>query len=114
MEEFHGLGVSFRRGLAAARLVSVRAWASYWGNKVIDTTSQWVRSHTEKTKDLNAPLVPDLPAADESFNFRPLTEEEKKDFTGSLNDNGRQMLADLESPPKPVRARRKITKGAIS
>ena len=42
MEEFHGLDVSFRRGLAAARLVSVRAWASYWGNKVIDTTSQWV------------------------------------------------------------------------
>ena len=113
MEEFHGLGVSFRRRLAAARLFSVRAWASYWGNTVIDTTSQWVRSHTEKTKDLNAPLVPDLPAADESFDFRQLTEEEKKDFMSSLNDKGRQMLADLESPPKPVRVRRKITKGAL-
>jgi hypothetical protein len=98
VEEFHGLDVSFRRALVAARLVSVRAWASYWRNEIIDTTSQWVRS-PEKTKDLNAPLVPDLPAVDESFNFRPFTEVEKKDFKGSLNDKGRQMLADLDHRP---------------
>ena len=62
----------------------------------------------EKANGLNASLAPDLPAGDESFNFRPLTEEEKKDFMDSLDARGRQMLADLESPPKPVRARRKI------
>ena len=62
----------------------------------------------EETNDLNAPLAPDLPTGDESFNFRPLTEEEKKDFMDSLDAKGRQMLADLESPPEPVRARRKI------
>ena len=62
----------------------------------------------EETNDLNAPLAPDLPTGDERFNFRPLTEEEKKDFMDSLDAKGRQMLADLESPPEPVRARRKI------
>jgi hypothetical protein len=61
----------------------------------------------EKANDLNATLAPDWPAGDESgFNFRPLTEQEKKDFVGSLDANGRQILADLESPPKPVRAPR--------
>ena len=54
----------------------------------------------EKAKDLNAPLMPDLPASDET-SFRPLTEEEKKDFVGSLDANGRQILADLDSLPKP-------------
>jgi hypothetical protein len=98
VEESHGRDASCRRGLATAQLVSVRARASYWGNKIIDATSLWVRSHTEKTKDLNAPLAPDLPAGVESFNFRPLTEEEKKNFMGSLDAKGRQMLADLESP----------------
>ena len=78
VEESHGLDANCRRGFAAAQRVSVRARASYWGNKIIDTTSLWVRSHTEKTKDLNEPLAPDLPSGDESFNFRPLTEEEKK------------------------------------
>jgi len=107
VEESNGLDANCRRALAAAQRVSVRARASYWGNKFIDTTSLWVRSHTEKTKDLNAPLAPALPAGDESFNFRRLTEEEKKDFMGSLDAKGRQMLADLESPSKPVRARRK-------
>ena len=108
VEESHGLDANCRRGLAAAQLVSVRARASYWGNKIIGTTSLWIRSHTEKTKDLNAPLAPDMPAGDESFNFRPLTEEEKKEFMGSLDAKGRQMVADPESPPEPVRARRKI------
>jgi hypothetical protein len=54
----------------------------------------------EKTNGLNAPLMPDLPASDER-DFRPLTEEEKKDFVGSLDANGRQILADLESLSKP-------------
>ena len=59
----------------------------------------------EKANDLNAPLAPDSPASDElGFNFRPLTEEEKKHFMDSLDAKGRQVLADLESPPKPVRA----------
>ena len=50
----------------------------------------------EKAKDLNAPFAPDLPASDE-MGFRPLTDEEKKDFVGSLDAKGHQMLADLES-----------------
>ena len=54
----------------------------------------------EKTNGPNAPLMPDLPASDET-GFRPLTEEEKKDFVGSLDANGRQILADLKSLPKP-------------
>jgi hypothetical protein len=62
----------------------------------------------EETNDLNAPLAPDSPASDESgFNFRPLTEQEKKDFIGSLDARGGQMLADLESPPEIFRARQK-------
>jgi hypothetical protein len=55
----------------------------------------------EETKGLNAPLMPDLPASDET-SFRRLTDEEKKDFIGSLDANGRQILANLESLPKPV------------
>ena len=53
----------------------------------------------EETNDLNAPLMPDLPASDEA-GFRPLTEEEKKDFVDSLDAKGRQILADLKSLPK--------------
>jgi hypothetical protein len=53
----------------------------------------------EKTNDLNAPLMPDLPASDE-MGFRPLTDEEKKDFVGSLDAKGHLILADLESGPK--------------
>lgn len=55
----------------------------------------------EKTNDLNAPLMPDLPASDKT-GFRPLNEEEKKDFRDSLDAKGRQILADLESAQKPV------------
>jgi hypothetical protein len=55
----------------------------------------------EKANDLNASLAPDLPASDET-GFRPLTEQEKKDFIGSLDAKGHQILADLESTDKPV------------
>jgi hypothetical protein len=51
----------------------------------------------EKTNDLNAPLMP----ANDDTGFRPLTEEEKENFM-ALDAKGRQMLADLESLPKPV------------
>jgi hypothetical protein len=52
----------------------------------------------EEAKDLSAPLMPDLPASDEwGCNFRPLTKEEKKDFMKSLDDKGRQILAELKS-----------------
>ena len=47
---------------------------------------------------LNAPFMPDLPASDET-SFRPLTEEEKKDFVSSLDAKGRQILADLDALP---------------
>jgi len=51
----------------------------------------------EKTNDLNAPLMP----ANDDTGFRPLTEEEKKNFISSLDAKGRRKLADLESqPPK--------------
>ena len=53
----------------------------------------------EKTNDLNAPLMPDLHASDDR-GFRSLTDEEKKDFVDSLDANGRQILANLESLPK--------------
>jgi hypothetical protein len=56
----------------------------------------------EKANDLNAPPVP----ANDDTGFRPLTEEEKKDFRGSLDAKGRQILADLESSDKPVWVRR--------
>ena len=55
----------------------------------------------EETKDLNAPLAPDLPASDE-MGFRSLTDEEKKDFVGSLDARGREILADLGSLPTPI------------
>ena len=54
----------------------------------------------ETTNGLNAPLMPGLRASDER-GFRPLTDEEKNDFMGSLDANGRQILANLESLPKP-------------
>ena len=57
----------------------------------------------EKAKNLNAPLTPELPASDETgFNFRPLTEDEKKEFMKSLGAEGRQKLAKLESLTEPV------------
>jgi hypothetical protein len=52
----------------------------------------------EKAKNLNAPLTPELPASDETgFDFRPLTEDEKKAFMKSLGAEGRQKLAKLET-----------------
>ena len=54
----------------------------------------------EKTNGLNAPLMPDLPASDE-MGFRPLTDDEKKEFVGSLDAKGHRILAELKSP-KPV------------
>ena len=54
----------------------------------------------ELVEEVNAPLIPDLRASNER-GFRPLTDEEKKDFVGSLDANGRQILANLESLPKP-------------
>ena len=56
----------------------------------------------EKTNDLNAPLMPDLAAGDET-GFRPLTEEEKKDFIGSLDDRGRGILAELRKEDDPTK-----------
>ena len=35
------------------------------------------------------------------FEFRPLTEEEKKEFLNSLGDRGKQILAELEGRAKP-------------
>ena len=61
--------------------------------------------------DLDAPLAPGLPASDERFNFRPLTEEEKKEFMDSLNDNGRQTLADLEITAQTCSSATKDHKG---
>jgi hypothetical protein len=52
----------------------------------------------EKATDLNAPLMP----ANDDTGFRPLTEEEKENFMGSLDAKGRQLVSDLESLPKPV------------
>ena len=43
----------------------------------------------EIPKDLNAPLAPDLST------LRPLTTAEKEEFIRSLDDSGRQLLADL-------------------
>jgi len=43
----------------------------------------------ENPKDLNAPLAPDLST------LRPLTTAEKEEFIRSLDDSGRQLLADL-------------------
>ena len=43
----------------------------------------------EIPKDLNAPLAPDLST------LRPLTIAEKEEFIRSLDDSGRQLLADL-------------------
>ena len=56
----------------------------------------------EKTNDLNAPLMPELPASDE-VGFRSLTEEEKKDFIGSLDDRGREILAKLRNEDDPTK-----------
>ena len=43
----------------------------------------------EIPKDLNGPLAPDLST------LRPLTTAEKEEFIRSLDDSGRQLLADL-------------------
>ena len=39
----------------------------------------------------------DSSAGAEDFRFRPLTEEEKKEFINSLDDKGRRILAELAS-----------------
>jgi hypothetical protein len=41
-----------------------------------------------------------LSAGAENFEFRPLTEEEKKKFVNSLDAKGRQILADLAGEAK--------------
>jgi hypothetical protein len=56
----------------------------------------------ETTNSLNAPLMPELPASDET-RFRSLTEEEKKAFIGSLDDRGREILAELRKEDDPTK-----------
>jgi len=41
----------------------------------------------------------DSPAKCERFEFRPLTEEEKKEFVNSLNAKAKKILAELEGKP---------------
>jgi|SRR5262245_34931678 len=39
-------------------------------------------------------------SSSEDFEFRPLTEEEKKEFVNSLDAEGKRILADLQGKPK--------------
>ena len=60
----------------------------------------------EIKEQIDHPLAPSAGAGD--FEFRPLTEEEKKAFVNSLDAKGRQILAELAgkatstSDPEPL------------
>ena len=42
-------------------------------------------------------------SSSEDFEFRPLTEKEKKEFLNSLDGRGRKILAELECEPNELR-----------
>jgi hypothetical protein len=42
-------------------------------------------------------------SSSEDFEFRPLTDKEKKEFLNSLDDRGRKILAELEGEPNKLR-----------
>ena len=61
----------------------------------IDNNITSIRGVTEQENNL-------LSGA-ENFEFRPLTEEEKKEFVNSLDAKGRQSLADLAGEAKDLK-----------
>jgi len=61
--------------------------------RIVDT----VLTEIEELKE-EIDLVPEIitkQLIDSSFEFRPFTEEEKKKFVDSLDDRGKQILAEL-------------------
>ena len=58
----------------------------------IDNNITSIRGVTEQENNLSAGA--------ENFEFRPLTEEEKKEFVNSIDAKGRQILADLRAKRK--------------
>jgi len=70
-------------------------------HSVVDTALTEIEELSEEidlvpkiiTKQLND-------SSSEDSGFRPLTEKEKKEFANSLDDKGRQILAELERKPK--------------
>jgi hypothetical protein len=62
---------------------------------VVDKVLVEIEDIKEQLPGTNAQQKNDSAASAGDFEFRPLTEEEKKEFADSLNAKGKQLLAEL-------------------
>jgi hypothetical protein len=76
--------------------------------KVVDTVLTEIEELHEEIGLVPKIITKQLIASSsDDFGFRPLTEKEKKEFVNSLDDKGRQILAELEGKRlKPRKERR--------
>jgi hypothetical protein len=74
---------------------------------VVDTVLTEIGELNEEIDLVPKIITKQLKSPSEGIEFRPLTEEEKKEFENSLDAKGKQILAQLEGKPKR-RPRRKL------
>jgi hypothetical protein len=67
--------------------------------KIVDTLTEGIKEQLKNNitsvHGVSTEQETDSSAAAEGFGFRPLTEEEKREFVNSLDAKGRQILTDL-------------------
>ena|SRR6185312_2117641 len=71
--------------------------------RLVDDICVEIKGHIDSSSiagDANLDQQDDLATASVGRGFRPLTEQEKKEFVDSLDRKGRQILAELAGEPK--------------
>jgi len=102
----------FARGRISGRVKLASGWVSRWagGEAPMTATNEFegiVGTILTEIKELNEEinLVPKIitklnGSSSVDLEFRPLTEEEKKEFVNSLDAKGKRLLAELAGRPK--------------
>jgi hypothetical protein len=72
--------------------------------RILDSLTEEIKEQIDNNitsiRGVSAEQENDSSAGAEEFEFRPLTEEEKKEFVNSLDAKGKQILADLAGKAK--------------
>jgi DNA-binding transcriptional regulator GbsR (MarR family) len=72
--------------------------------RILDSLTEEIKEQIDNNitsiRGVSAEQENDSSAEAEDFEFRPLTEEEKKEFVNSLDAKGKQILADLAGKAK--------------
>jgi hypothetical protein len=85
------------------RVVWRKLWCRFVERREAVAPIRQPEALTPESRDL--PAVPNESAA---WEFRPLTNEEKRQFFNSLNEDGRRILAELAGKSKKGRSRRSV------